>query len=61
MLRNFPGDTSLPGGRYEPGDRTLEDTAVSVVGTINRPLTLCTFSIQRREAFEEVCLIDRRF
>jgi len=26
-LRNFPGDTSLPGGRYEPGDRTLEDTA----------------------------------
>jgi len=41
-LRTFPGDTSLPGGRYEPGDRTLEDTA-------------------RREAFEEVCVVDRRF
>ncbi|KAF9516774.1 hypothetical protein BS47DRAFT_1291844, partial [Hydnum rufescens UP504] len=26
-LRTFPGDTSLPGGRYEPGDKNLEDTA----------------------------------
>ncbi|KAF8324623.1 NUDIX hydrolase domain-like protein, partial [Cantharellus anzutake] len=26
-LRSFPGDTSLPGGRFEPGDRNLEDTA----------------------------------
>jgi coenzyme A diphosphatase NUDT7 len=26
-LRTYAGDTSLPGGKYEPDDRTLEDTA----------------------------------
>ncbi|EPQ58856.1 hypothetical protein GLOTRDRAFT_69833 [Gloeophyllum trabeum ATCC 11539] len=26
-LRSFPGDTSLPGGKVEPQDRTIEDTA----------------------------------
>ena len=28
-LRSYAGDTSLPGGRVDPGDRTFEDTAVS--------------------------------
>jgi coenzyme A diphosphatase NUDT7 len=26
-LRSYAGDTSLPGGKYEPDDRTLEETA----------------------------------
>ncbi|KNZ72582.1 Nudix hydrolase 15, mitochondrial [Termitomyces sp. J132] len=28
-LRTYAGDTSLPGGKAEPDDRTIEDTAVS--------------------------------
>ncbi|EKM48668.1 uncharacterized protein PHACADRAFT_108486, partial [Phanerochaete carnosa HHB-10118-sp] len=27
-LRTFPGDTSLPGGKWDEGDRGAEDTAV---------------------------------
>lgn len=27
-LRAYAGDTSLPGGKVEPSDRTFEDTAV---------------------------------
>jgi hypothetical protein len=28
-LRTYAGDTSLPGGRVDPEDATVEDTAVS--------------------------------
>lgn len=28
-MRTYAGDTSLPGGKVEPGDRHIEDTAVS--------------------------------
>ena len=27
-LRTYAGDTSLPGGKVDPSDETLEDTAV---------------------------------
>lgn len=27
-LRTYAGDTSLPGGKVDPEDRTIEDTAV---------------------------------
>jgi 8-oxo-dGTP pyrophosphatase MutT (NUDIX family) len=30
-LRSFAGDTSLPGGKMDPEDRTIEDTAVSLL------------------------------
>jgi 8-oxo-dGTP pyrophosphatase MutT (NUDIX family) len=26
-MRSYAGDTALPGGKYEPGDRSLEETA----------------------------------
>ena len=29
-LRAYGGDTSLPGGKMEPTDRSIEDTAVSL-------------------------------
>jgi 8-oxo-dGTP pyrophosphatase MutT (NUDIX family) len=28
-LRTYAGDTSLPGGKADPEDKTIEDTAVS--------------------------------
>jgi len=28
-MRSYASDTALPGGKYEPGDATPEDTAVS--------------------------------
>jgi 8-oxo-dGTP pyrophosphatase MutT (NUDIX family) len=28
-LRTYAGDTSLPGGKVDPDDNTIEDTAVS--------------------------------
>ena len=28
-LRTYAGDTSLPGGKVDPEDKTIEDTAVS--------------------------------
>ena len=30
-LRTYAGDTSLPGGKFESGDKDLEDTAVCLV------------------------------
>ncbi|KAJ7084517.1 hypothetical protein B0H15DRAFT_989130 [Mycena belliarum] len=29
-LRSYAGDTALPGGKVDPGDRTLEDTAIGL-------------------------------
>lgn len=29
-LRTYAGDTALPGGKVEPGDKTIEDTAVCI-------------------------------
>ena len=54
-LRAYAGDTALPGGKVDEGDRTLEDTAVSLQNLLLRSI-LSTF-LQRREAFEEARLI----
>ena len=54
-LRSHPGQTALPGGRYDETDESLVATAV-------RPTPLLTFPpltalwIQYREAFEEIAL-----
>lgn len=37
-LRTYAGDTSLPGGKVEPGDKTIEDTAVRI-HALSPPLT----------------------
>lgn len=54
-LRTYAGDTSLPGGKVDPVDRNIEDTAVRAAssqscGHISHNIP------QRREAFEEVRL-----
>lgn len=33
-LRTYAGDTSLPGGKVDPDDKTIEDTAVSSRSTL---------------------------
>ena len=33
-LRSYAGDTSLPGGKVERGDRSIEDVAVSIPSSI---------------------------
>ncbi|KIK99005.1 hypothetical protein PAXRUDRAFT_605341 [Paxillus rubicundulus Ve08.2h10] len=57
-LRTYAGDTALPGGRIDPRDVTMEDTAVSPA----RFLTAywCSDVSQRREAFEETGLPQDR-
>lgn len=49
-LRTYAGDTSLPGGRVDPEDTTVEDTAVSIYnsliwGDILHALLLATRSL----------------
>ena len=39
-LRTYAGDTSLPGGKFESGDKDLEDTAVCLV-----QIVWCAFDI----------------
>lgn len=53
-MRTYAGDTSLPGGKWDPGDRSLEHTAVGVSNRLR--VTLELMYMQRREAFEEVCV-----
>ncbi|KAL0950325.1 hypothetical protein HGRIS_010297 [Hohenbuehelia grisea] len=57
-LRSYAGDTSLPGGKVDPEDKTFEDTAVS--SSINCTARFAVHTIclmyQRREAFEEIGL-----
>ena len=54
-LRTCAGDTSLPGGRVDPEDRSLEDAAVRLVPFSASIYTYSVyFLVQRREAFEEV-------
>ena len=60
-LRSYAGDTSLPGGKVERGDRSIEDVAVSILSIYYSLLPLfnalsCTCVPQRREAYEEIGL-----
>lgn len=59
-LRTYAGDTSLPGGKWEPTDRSVEWTAVSTwLGPVLSSFVLVVDVIgQRREAFEEVCVFS---
>ena len=53
-LRTYAGDTALPGGKWEPWDKSIEWTAVSAANWwCDEPVL--TERFQRREAFEEVC------
>lgn len=56
-LRSHPGETALPGGRYEAHDPSVEATAVrSLAYSPNDPATNVTSGPQLREANEEVGL-----
>lgn len=56
-LRTHPGQTALPGGRYDEGDDGLEGTAVSVDALRHRGNNkLTTPHPQLREANEEILL-----
>jgi hypothetical protein len=48
-LRSYAGDTSLPGGKVDPGDRTFEDTAASLSFSHYHPVSLCSLlaSVER--------------
>lgn len=54
-LRSHPGQTALPGGRYEETDQSLVATAVRLLPSVVFSL-LITPHTQYREAFEEVAL-----
>ncbi|KAG6868115.1 hypothetical protein C0993_007493 [Termitomyces sp. T159_Od127] len=43
-MRSYAGDTSLPGGKAEPDDRTIEDTAVSMLLNFLLPERRCNDS-----------------
>lgn len=57
-LRSHPGETALPGGRWEDQDDSVEATAVSYHLSLSP--TICslilTGSVQLREASEEIAL-----
>ena len=54
-LRSHPGQTALPGGKYEETDGSLVVTAVRPTSFLVFP-PLINLHIQYREAFEEIAL-----
>jgi len=54
-LRSHPGQTALPGGKFEETDGSLVVTAVHLTSFVGFP-PLIDLCIQYREAFEEIAL-----
>ena len=54
-LRSHPGQTALPGGKYDETDESLVATAVRLILLVVSP-PLTALQTQYREAFEEVAL-----